>query len=144
MKCREMLPSDVEIVAGIEAANFSEPWSVNSFYQELEDVNFIFLVVEEASHVIGYLGMQCSLDEADITTIAVEQSFRRKGAAHLLFDTAFAKCKQRGISRINLEARVSNYAAINMYDKLGFKRVGMRKRFYRFPTEDALVMTRFL
>jgi len=48
----------------------------------------------------------------------------------------------RGTDFISLEVRESNFAAIALYQSLGFEEMGRRKNFYRRPQEDALIMTK--
>ncbi len=107
-----------------------------------EDV--IFLVAQNTcpkkSEVLGYMCMYLSLDEAELTNIAVEQTARGCGIGMSLLKRGIEEAKSLGIKRIVLEARVSNEPALRMYDKAGFRLIGTRKNFYTKPTEDACIL----
>lgn len=137
---RNMQESDIEMVANIEAAAFSQPWSANGFRDALHMGNAIFLVAEENKKILGYIGMYISLDEAEITNVAVEVSERRRGIGRMLLDEMKKEAEQHGITRIVLEVRVSNQNAIHLYERGGFVDCGIRRGFYQFPKEDACIM----
>ena len=80
------------------------------------------------------------LDEADINTVAVLPSFRRKGMADKLLSEIFLYCDE--INAFHLEVRESNIPAISLYKKNGFETDGIRKNFYSNPTENAILMTK--
>lgn len=128
-------------VTALEAATFSEPWSESAFRGEMENPNSCFLVAEEAGEVLGYLGMQLVLDEGYITNVAVAASRRRQGIGARLMEAAIAIAREERLALLTLEVRVSNRGAIALYERYGFQAVGRRRGFYRFPREDAFVMT---
>lgn len=137
---REMKREDLDRVSALEASIFSMPWSREGFAVSLAGPDGLFLVVEEEGTVIGYCGMIVSIEEGEITNVAVAPEARQKGAGDLLIREAIQKAQEKGIGRIVLEVRVSNHAAIHLYEKNGFVTVGTRKGFYEKPKEDALVM----
>ena len=79
-------------------------------------------------------------DDGDITDVAVDPYYRRKKIAYEIMRKLLHCVKERGIKKVFLEVRKGNEAAINLYEKLGFSQIGMRKRFYSAPTEDAVLM----
>ncbi|MBI2171633.1 MAG: ribosomal protein S18-alanine N-acetyltransferase [Chloroflexi bacterium] len=91
--------------------------------------------------VVGYVATWFVLDEAHIISIAVRESLRRLGLGELLMMAAVELSMARRAQRVTLEARVSNLAAHALYEKYGFARVGLRKRYYSDNNEDALIMT---
>ena len=142
-----ILPIDrthLEAVADLEKLCFAEPWSVRSLELLLTDgaVGFVCLMQDR---VVAYGGMLLAPGEGQITNVAVHPDARRMGCARLLLtaltDAAMARedCEQ-----ISLEVRASNVPAIALYRGAGFETVGLRKRFYRNPPEDALVMIKTL
>lgn len=137
---REMKREDLDRVSALEASIFSMPWSREGFAASLAGPDGLFLVVEEEGTVIGYCGMIVSIEEGEITNVAVAPEARQKGAGDLLIREAIQKAQEKGIGRIVLEVRVSNHAAIHLYEKNGFVTVGTRRGFYEKPKEDALVM----
>ena len=131
-------------VVDIEAATFSDPWSELAFRGVMENPRSRFLVAEEAGQVLGYLGMQLVLDEGYISNVAVAAPCRRQGIGAKLMAAAVGIARQEALSLLTLEVRVSITAAIALYERYGFTALGRRRGFYRFPREDAYVMTLFL
>ena len=137
---RRMEEKDLVRVSEIEAANFSVPWSINGFRDALALSHTIFLVAELDGTVAGYVGCYQSFDEGEITNVAVEETLRGKGIAQRILEALLSIGKEQGITAVTLEVRESNTPAIRLYEKLGFESVGIRKRFYEKPTEDAVIM----
>ena len=92
---------------------------------------------------VGYGGMYTVLDEGYITNIGVMPDYRRRGIGAKLVSKLIDYSVRNSLSFLSLEVRVSNIAAIKLYDSFGFKEVGKRKNFYSNPKEDALIMTRY-
>lgn len=137
---RYMQDADIQEVAKLEEACFSMPWSEHSLKESLQRSAYLFLVAEEAGEIVGYAGLLQVQEEGDITNIAVKESFRGQGIGRHLTEQLLECGKKRGIQDFTLEVRVSNAAAIHVYESLGFEAAGIRKRFYEKPVEDALIM----
>lgn len=137
---RSMTSSDVDVVAKLEATIFSQPWSRQGFLDALEMAHAIFLVAEEEEGIVGYIGMYCSLDEGEITNVAVDQRKRCMGIGGMLLAAMKQEAARRDVTQIVLEVRVSNESAIRLYEKHGFVNQGIRKGFYEQPKEDAYIM----
>ena len=137
---RDMQQEDVGAVAALEAQIFSKPWSRQGFLAALNLENTIFLVAEEDSQIIGYIGMYFSMDEGEITNVAVEPCMRCHGIGGMLIEAMQKEAGQRGLSSIVLEVRISNENAIRLYERNGFVNRGVRKGFYELPKEDAYIM----
>lgn len=142
MKIEKMQKQHLCAVAEIAAQSLAEAWSEKAFEQELSNPSATVFVAVSDGEVIGFGGVQKVLDEAYITNIAVKNSFRRKGAGAAILDAIINDCN--GCAFVTLEVRVSNTAAIKLYEKSGFVSQGIRKGFYSHPTEDANIMTLFL
>ena len=140
---RIMTEDDIEEVSKIEADSFSEPWSPNGFATSIEREDTMFLVAEFQGRVVGYIGSYICMEDVDITNVAVDKSYRQNGIANMLLERFCIICKEKRIERIGLEVRKSNLAAIHLYEKQGFENVGIRKNFYRKPTENAIVMNKY-
>ena len=136
----EMNAAHVSQVAALERICFADPWSEMSIASELQNLWSYWLVALEGDRVIGYVGSQSSIDEADIMNVAVHPDFRRQGIAEALINRLVADLKERDIHALLLEVRVSNTPAITLYEKLGFSQVGRRKNYYHNPKEDALIL----
>jgi ribosomal-protein-alanine N-acetyltransferase len=99
---------------------------------------------EPADHsepVIGFLGVWLMVDEAHIVTIAVRDGYRRRGVGELLLIAAIELALMNERGAVTLECRISNDAAIALYEKYGFQRLGIRPRYYSDNSEDAVIMT---
>ena len=136
----EMNAAHVSQVAALERICFADPWSEMSIASELQNLWSYWLVALEDDRVIGYVGTQSSIDEADIMNVAVHPDFRRQGIAEALINRLVADLKERDIYALLLEVRVSNMPAITLYEKLGFSQVGRRKNYCHNPKEDALIL----
>lgn len=136
---RQHIPS----VALIERECFGEcAWSENALETSLDADGSNFFVALCDGEIAGYVGMNCVLDEGYITNVAVSGSYRRKGVADKLINALDECMNDLNLSFISLEVRVSNNPAIALYEKNGYKNLGVRKAFYRLPTEDAYIMTK--
>ena len=124
-------------IAALERACFSTPWSEESLAMLTEDGNVGFYVRIDGV-VVGYGGMQCVLDEGQITDIAVHPDYRRRGIAAAILAAMIDYGRSNGLSVFFLEVRVSNAPAIALYrDRFGFEVLGKRRNFYQHPKEDA-------
>lgn len=142
MKIEIMQKKHISAVAEIAVQSLVEAWSEDAFEKEIKTPSATVFVALLGDEVIGFGGVQTVLDEAYITNIAVKKEFRRKGAGKALLNAIINNCAN--CSFVTLEVRVSNSAAIKLYEKSGFVSQGIRKNFYSHPTEDANIMTLFL
>ncbi len=138
-----MNSSHITVLAELEKCCFSTPWSENSFREELVNPLSHFFVAVGHDRLIGYIGAQELVGESYISNIAVLPEYRRTGVAQALLERAMQGAKERGCAFVTLEVRVSNTAAVALYEKNGFAVAGRRKLFYRHPDEDAFIMTRY-
>ncbi len=134
-------PRHIKEIARLEKICFSEPWSEETLLDAYKN-GTRFFVAEENKKVLGYVGISCILDEGYITNVAVFPEHRRRGVGKALLERVFSHAGDTGLSFVSLEVRESNIPAISLYESLGFKREGKRKRFYRAPEEDALILTK--
>ena len=132
-----MNESHVAAVAELERQNFSEPWPEIAVRSELTNKLALWLVALDGEAVVGYVGSQTVLQEADMMNIAVADTHRRRGIARLLVEELI---RQLDAYQLTLEVRASNAPAIALYEKLGFTQVGLRKNYYHKPKEDALIL----
>ena len=104
------------------------------------DGNRPVLKNEQKKKVVGYCGLYIAADEGEITNVAVSPAWRGMGIADQILAVVRGDAKVRQVARIYLEVRESNLPARNLYEKHGFEAAGLRKNFYREPTENAIVM----
>lgn len=137
-----MRMADLPEVEAIERASFTTPWPPNAYRSELSENRLAsYLVAWIGDRVVGYAGMWLMVDEAHITTFAVHPSWRRRRIGERLLLAMLDLAATRRAREATLEVRVSNLAARRLYEKYGFRPVGVRPRYYSDDGEDALVMT---
>lgn len=142
VKIRPMRKEDIDSVISVEAMAYGEHhWSKDSFLSELSnDLAKYFSVFNENDELIAYCGSWHILEEAHITNIAVSTDYRRKHIGEALLKTVIDECYKNMVKYITLEVRASNNPAIALYEKYGFKSLGLRKGYYQDNNEDALIM----
>jgi ribosomal-protein-alanine N-acetyltransferase len=140
-----MQASHLDQVLQIERVSFPTPWSRQAFLSELYHNDFAhYYVYLLDGLVVGYAGMWVILDEAHVTNVAVHPQYRGKQVGEKLLHHLLGEAAARGAGRITLEVRPSNQPAQHLYQKLGFKPVGVRKGYYTDTHEDAIIMWRRL
>ena len=139
--CR-MSEEDLPEVAAIDKRLFSTPWSVASFKSAIDNPDNIFLSCKstESGEVIAYVGIYISLDEGNITNVAVDERYRRLGIAKKLLEEIEKIAVKTDVKTLYLEVRESNLPAISLYKKCDFREVGIRKNYYEKPIENAYIM----
>lgn len=130
---------NVNDILNIENACFSTPWTEQGIAESIENENTMMLVAYIDGAVAGYMGLQIFSGEGYVTNVATLPEYRRRGVGRALVQRSM----QEKMDFITLEVRESNAPAIALYSSLGFVEVGKRPRFYREPTEDALLMTKY-
>ena len=139
MTVERMTEAHLDGVAELETLCFADPWSRESLRLLLTDQAVGFVCVCD-DRVAAYGGMMLAPGEGQITNVAVHPGFRRMGFGKTIVTALIEEARRRELEQIALEVRCSNEAAISLYEREGFLRAGVRKRFYRNPTEDAFVM----
>ncbi|MBE5938074.1 MAG: ribosomal-protein-alanine N-acetyltransferase [Lachnospiraceae bacterium] len=141
---RTMKENDIEQVALVERLCFAEPWSKEDFVFSVSADYDTGLVAVDNNTVAGFCIMRRSFDSADIINVAVAPDYRKKGIGKKLINSLLEEGNNFQIKEYILEVRVSNKAAICLYENAGFGEIGVRKAYYTNPTEDALIMGRYL
>jgi ribosomal-protein-alanine N-acetyltransferase len=138
----QMELADLDAVHRIELASFSSPWPPNAYRSELQTNRLAsYLVARIDGEIVAYGGMWLMVDEAHITTFAVHPAWRRQRVGERLLLAFLDLATARQAREATLEVRLSNVAARRLYEKYGFRPVGLRPRYYSDNGEDALIMT---
>ena len=129
---------DLDAVHRIELASFSSPWPPNAYHSELSTNRLAsYLVARVDGEIVAYGGMWLMVDEAHITTFAVHPAWRRQRIGERLLLAFLDLAIARHAREATLEVRLSNIAARRLYEKYGFRPVGLRPRYYSDNGEDA-------
>ncbi len=135
MKIEEFKMQDVQEVLALHA-DVADGWGIKGLINDAQNQNTKSFIIRKNKKIIAY----CSylvVDDAELVFLCVDKDYRRQGVAEFLLKETIKMINQ---PLIVLEVRSQNLAAINLYKKLGFKDIGMRKNFYSFPDDDALVL----
>lgn len=142
LEIRDLREEDAAALSRIEAEAFSMPWTEKDFKDLLTRDYCHYIVALADGEPVGCCGYTESVREGSIDNVVVTDRFRGRGIAQTMLRELLAKGEADGIEAFTLEVRVSNAAAIHVYEKLGFCSEGIRPRFYEKPTEDAVIMWR--
>ncbi len=137
-----MQQEDIGAVHELEKRLFLSPWTKKMFLMELQQPGLrLSVVVKDKNVIAGYIFIHYIIDEIHIVNIAVAPEYQRCGIAQMILQNIIQAAAKAGYVRAHLEVRKSNLAAIALYQKLGFKIVGVRKNYYQAEKEDALLMS---
>jgi [ribosomal protein S18]-alanine N-acetyltransferase len=136
--------SDLDDVERIERESYPTPWSRSMFAGELAKPSSASLGARDVdapgAHLVGYLIISRYVDAWHVMNIAVTAAYRRHGIAKRLLEELFARTENDPRRGYTLEVRISNSAAISLYESLGFYATGVRRGYYTDNREDALIM----
>ena len=140
MDFRRAIPQDATGIAKLESEIFSDAWS----YRDIQDLictegGMCFSAVD-SGEVVAYVIGRLIPPEGEIYRVAVAPEKRQRGIGYRLLDYAVKTSKGKGLERLFLEVRSKNVPAIRLYTAYGFKEIGVRKNYYKDPSDDAIVM----
>jgi len=136
--------SDLDQVMEIENYSFPTPWRRHMYESDLRtnrNARFYVLRDPATGEVSAYSGTWFIYDEAHVGTIATKREQRGARLAEQLLAYTALQAENEGLRYMILEVRTSNEAAIRLYERLGFARVGLRRGYYTDTGEDAILMT---
>ena len=133
---------DLDKISKIEKETNEYPWSLNNFKSSLNAGNSS-IVLKDKKNILGYAFFSVIDTDSHLLNITVSKDFQGRGYGKRILDKVLFQSKVLGATVIFLEVRVSNYKAINFYEKFGFKRDAIRYNYYDAnPREDALLMSK--
>ena len=142
VRIEPMSLDDLDRVHAIERASFFPTWPDDAYRTELTTNKLAtYLVARLEDVVVGFAGLWLMVDEAHVTTFAVDPAWRRRGVGERMLLALLDVAVARRAREATLEVRLSNMAARRLYEKYGFRPVGVRPRYYTDNGEDALIMT---
>jgi ribosomal-protein-alanine N-acetyltransferase len=137
---RPARPADAQGLVPIERRCFTDPWSVTAFEEIFRSPLGIGLVAERDHNPGGYLVARAVAGEGEILNLAVAPELRRLGLGGRLLEAGLSALAAAGAKEVFLEVREQNLAAQRLYQRHGFRPVGLRAGYYRNPVEDAIVL----
>lgn len=135
---RPMEVDDIDAAHALEKQVYSQAWSRQVFVEELEHPTRRYVVSEVDDVLAGYGGVMLVGEEAHITTVVVDPTYRQSRVGTRLMLALIDHALAAGAGSLTLEVRASNEAAQALYRRFGMAPVGVRKQYYR--DEDALIM----
>lgn len=139
MEIKEMTLRDLDEISN-NLNNFDDFWTVGIFKEELNNPNCHYIIAIDNNEIVGFAGLSCVVGEATINNIAVRSDKRNCKIGSLLLENLITISKGLHSSFLTLEVNVNNSPAIKLYEKFGFKNLGIRKNYYNGDT-NAYIMT---
>jgi len=144
---RPLSEADIEAVAALEREAHVAPWTEGNFSDALA-AGYAMQVGVTGRNIVAYGVLSFAPGEAQLLNLTVAPEVRRLGIGRSLLRRFLADAHGRGAAQCFLEVRVSNIAAVALYEAEGFLPVARRVGYYPSPDsgprEDALVMRRAL
>lgn len=144
---RPMTHSDIPAVVEIEQAAHRAPWS-EKLFQDCLHAKYDCTVLCENEQIVAYAIVSNVTQEAEILNICVSVQHQQQGLGRQFLKAVLEQLAAQEVQTCFLEVRPSNTAAIALYTRLGFEKVGCRKAYYQSinqqPREDAWVYQRKL
>ena len=138
---RPLKPSDLEHILELDRRCLGGLWSENGYLREIEsDRSDLWVLESNPKNLIAWACLWAILDEAHITLLAVDPTYRKQGLGQYLLWSMLRAAHHREMSWAALEVRVSNTLAINLYEKFGFKLISHRRNYYQDNGEDAAIL----
>ena len=129
--------NEIEAITEMERLCFENCWERSAIEVQMNNPCCVFVLWQEAGAAVGYALGNIVCDEAELYRIAVVPANRKTGTGTRILQRFIADCKKRGATKIFLEVRSRNTAAVGLYEKLGFQRIAIRKGYY--GDDDALI-----
>ncbi|MBP8634271.1 MAG: ribosomal protein S18-alanine N-acetyltransferase [Clostridia bacterium] len=130
IKIEKMNLNHLNELQEILISDFDDFWSFSTLKEELENENSSYIIGKINNEIIGFAGLKKIFDQADIMNIVIKKTYRNQGIGTLLLENLILLAKDLNISTLFLEVNEQNKPAIHLYEKLGFKKLGVRKKYY--------------
>ena len=157
LELKPLTQEHLSAVLELDQLCFGGLWTLEGYQRELDSPNSEFLSlftpippsphppIPPSPHLPTLIGIGCLwaiLEEAHITILAVHPHYQHQGLGRMLLIALLTAARGRSLERATLEVRASNSAALSLYQSLGFKTAGRRRRYYQDTGEDALILWR--
>ena len=140
MDFRRSVPKDAFGITDIESVTFPDPWSYRDITDLICTEGAMCFSALDGDEVVAYVLGRLIPPEGEIYSVAVKEEYRLRGISYRLLDYAMKTSRGSGLESTFLEVRSRNIPAINLYTAYGFTKIGVRKNYYKDPTDDAIIM----
>jgi len=139
MQIQDMTINEFELIKDNLQKDFDEFWNNNILKEELLNPNTKYIFAKDNDKIIGFAGILITIDSAEIMNIVVRKDERKKGIGKRLLQELISIAKNEKVDNIFLEVNFSNVPAKKLYDNIGFRIIGIRKKYYN-NKDDAIIM----
>ncbi|MEE2903097.1 MAG: ribosomal protein S18-alanine N-acetyltransferase [Myxococcota bacterium] len=137
---RRAVSEDVKAIAHVLSDNPEISWSESQLRDEIHGKHRLALVGFCDGLLVGFCFVRVVDESAELLLIAIQPQVRRKGYASEIARQMEALLRCQGVREVFLEVRQSNEGAIQLYRELGYVQFGVRRKYYRNPVEDAILL----
>ncbi len=130
------------IIEPILETEFDSFWKPSTLKHELDNPSSHYFVATDEDKIVGFGGVWKAVDDCHITDIVVRKDSRKLGIGSLILEKLIQVAKDEHVDSLTLEVNANNVPAQKLYEKFGFKSLGVRKKYYN-NTDDAIIMTLF-
>lgn len=137
-----MTLEDLKLLKDNLTTDFDDFWSYEILQNELNNPNSEYFIAKQNNEILGFAGIWKSIDDVHITDIVVKKIYRKKHIGSALLQKLIDTAKEQNFKSITLEVNENNLPAINLYSKFLFKKLGIRKKYYK-NKDNAIIMTKY-
>ena len=130
IKIEKMNLNHLNELQEILISDFDDFWSFSTLKEAVENENSSYIIGKINNEIIGFAGLKKIFDQADIMNIVIKKTYRNQGIGTLLLENLILLAKDLNIFTLFLEVNEQNKPAIHLYEKLGFEKLGVRKKYY--------------
>jgi ribosomal-protein-alanine acetyltransferase len=140
IQIQPMTQQDLKQIEEILTTDFDEFWTPSIFEKELNNPNSSYFVAKQKNQIVGFGGIWKAVDDIHITNLVTKKNMRNLGIAKQILDKLIQTAKQTKLASLTLEVNENNLPAIDLYEKFGFQKLGIRKKYYN-NQDNAIIMT---
>ncbi|MBO5927696.1 MAG: ribosomal protein S18-alanine N-acetyltransferase [Clostridia bacterium] len=137
----ELFSHNVDSILEIYASDFKDGWNRGQLLSAFSSGRFVSFAVKKNDKIVSVITCSVSFEEADLEGIVTLKEHKNKGYAKALIEHLIAFLKEKKVEKLFLEVREGNLSAINLYKKVGFNQISIRKKYYQ-NGENALIMVK--
>ena len=143
IKIFPMNTTDIDTITPNFETEFDKFWSIDTLKNDFANPNSTYFIAKIDGEIVGFAGFLKICDEANIMNIVTKANKRHLGIGTKLLQALIDEAKKQNLTSITLEVNDKNFQAINLYEKFGFERIGLRKKYYN-NTDDAIIMSLYI